>query len=294
MILIARIKQIVDGLLSYIQYDYDSVPEYETFLYHTFYGVKDGQFDFYEQAKKIFLRTASSPRKIQVKMDYPKDKSHLPCIIIREPGRSADKPAPLGGYGDVPTLDIYGGQEYEREGFRNPYVSNIDLMCFSDNMLESILIGEVLYSLLLGARNTFEEEFLSFEFNTNELVAENSLFPQPILIKNIQVTVSDMDRYPSIIRPEIVRRFVIEDAIPVGSDPNWTPPPLDKYFRFAHPYVWLDDITLQAENTIWSNTDWQLSIGDELFSFGSSYVWLDDMTNQGKQEIKAQTFWKLE
>ena len=32
MILIARIKQIVDGLLQYIQYDYESVPEHETFL----------------------------------------------------------------------------------------------------------------------------------------------------------------------------------------------------------------------------------------------------------------------
>ena len=94
MILIARIKQIVDGLLQYIQYDYESVPEHETFLYHMFYGTRDGSFDFYEQAKKLFLRTNTSPRKIQVKMEYPKDKSHLPCIIVREPGRSTDKPAP--------------------------------------------------------------------------------------------------------------------------------------------------------------------------------------------------------
>ena len=33
MILIARIKQIVDGLIAYIQYDYESVPETQTFLY---------------------------------------------------------------------------------------------------------------------------------------------------------------------------------------------------------------------------------------------------------------------
>mgnify|MGYP000757223085 FL=1 len=293
MILIARIKQIVDGLLQYIQYDYESVPEHETFLYHMFYGTRDGSFDFYEQAKKLFLRTNTSPRKIQVKMEYPKDKSQLPCIIVREPGRSTDKPAPLGGYG-APVLDTFGGTEYEREGFRQPALSKIDLMCFSENMLESILMGEVIYALLIGARNTFEEEFAYFDFSTNELIAENALFPQPILVKNVSIEVEDIGDYASIIRPEIVRRFIIEDAIPVGSDPGWVPPPLDKYFEFSNPYVWLDSLLATGENTIYSNTDWVLSVGDELFKFGSGYVWLDEMNNKGEQEIEAKTPWRLE
>lgn len=293
MILIARIKQIVDGLLNYIQYDFESVPENETFLYHMFYGTRDGSFDFYEQAKSIFLRKNTNPRKIQVKMEYPKDKSHMPCIIVREPGRSTDKPAPLGGYG-VPTLDQFGAEQYEREGFRQPALAKIDLMCFSDNMLESILIGEVLYALLIGARNTFEEEFAYFDFSTDELIAQNDLFPQPIIIKNVVIEVEDIGNYASIIRPEMVRRFIIEDAIPVGSDPNWNPPPIDKYFEFSHPYVWLDELTSNGENTIYSNTDWVLTIGDELFKFGSGYVWLDEMNNKGEQKIEAATPWRLE
>lgn len=293
MILISRIKQIVDGLLAYIQYDYESVPETQTFLYHMFWGVRDGQFDFYEQAKALFLRKNTNPRKIQVKMEYPKDKSHMPCIIVREPGRSTDKPAPLGGYG-APDPDSFGVPEYEREGFRQPSLSKIDLMCFSDNMLESILIGEVMYALLIGARNTFEEEFAYFDFSTNELIAENNLFPQPILIKNVSIEVEDIGDYASIIRPEIVRRFIIEDAIPVGSDPSWNPPSIDKYFEFSSPYVWLDNFTNNGENTIYSNTDWALQIGNELFQFKSGYVWLDEMNNYGEQNIEAKTPWRLE
>lgn len=293
MILIARIKQIVDGLLNYIQYDFESVPENETFLYHMFYGTRDGSFDFYEQAKSIFLRKNTNPRKIQVKMEYPKDKSHMPCIIVREPGRSTDKAAPLGGYG-APVLDQFGAEQYEREGFRQPAFAKIDLMCFSDNMLESILIGEVLYALLIGARNTFEEEFAYFDFSTDELIAQNDLFPQPIIIKNVVIEVEDIGNYASIIRPEMVRRFIIEDAIPVGSDPNWNPPPIGKYFEFSHPYVWLDELTSNGENTIYSNTDWVLTVGDELFKFGSGYVWLDEMNNKGEQKIEAATPWRLE
>ena len=69
---------------------------------------------------------------------------------------------------------------------------------------------------------------------------------------------------------------------------------LDKYFEFSNPYVWLDSLLATGENTIYSNTDWVLSVGDELFKFGSGYVWLDEMNNKGEQEIEAKTPWRLE
>ena len=293
MITVARIKQIVDGLLAYVEADYNSVPENQTLLYHMFYGIKDGRFDFYEQAKEIFLRKNTNPRKIETRMEYPKDKSHMPCIIIREPGKSQGEVRPLGGFG-VPPLDEFGEPNYKREGFIESYISSINLMCFSDNMLESTLIGEVLYTLLVGARNTLEAEFEKFSFQAQELIAENSLFPTPILIKNIVLEIEDVATYASIIRPELITHFIIEDAIPVGSDPNWEPPAIEPYFVFTHPYVWLDEVG-EGENTIYSNTDWILSVtDDDLFKFGSGYVWLDEMTRQGKQEIEAKVPWRLE
>lgn len=294
MITIARIKQIVDGLLAYVEYDYETVPEDQTLLYHMFYGTRDGVFDFYEQAKEIFLRKNTSPRKITTRMEYPRDKSHMPCIIIREPGRGYGEVEPLGGFGD-PTGDLFGSTDYQREGFIQSSLSTVNMMCFSDNMLESTLIGEVLFTLLVGARNTLEQEFTKYHFSTNELVAENALFPTPILIKNISVEIEDTDRFASIIRPELIRSFIIEDAIPVGTDPNWTPPSPEKYFVFAHPYLWLEPGAGVVENTVFSNTDWVLALeGEELFSFGSSYLWLDELTNQAEQEINSKVKWRLE
>jgi len=297
MILIARVRQIVDGLLNYIQQDYEAVPEEETFLYQMFYGTYDKNFDFYQQAKKLFLRQNTSPRKIRTVLEYPKDKSHMPCIVIREPGREQVAPAPLGGYG-LPTPDVYGSEDYEREGFRQPSFSTVNIMCFSDNSLESVLMGEVIYSLLIGARNTLEEEFTDFEFNMDELIAQNNLFPTPILIKNVKLEVKEIDRYASIIRPEIIRKFIIEDAIPVGTDPNYEPPTPTKYFVFGSPYVWLDGDTPNSEQKVYSNTDWILTIGEveDPFVFGASHVWLNEITNTGTQEITArpEIYWTLE
>jgi len=221
MFLIAKIKKMVDSLLNYVQQDYQALPEEQTFLYQMFYGYKDGEFDFYEQAKKIFLRTNDSPRKIQVSMEYPKDRNHIPCIVVREPERSTPTPEGLGGFGEAPDDDWNNGLT-GRQGFRRPQSSSVNLMCFTDNVLESILIAEVLYNLFLGARNTFEQEFYGFDFHMSELIAENQAFPSPMIIKNIVIDVQWMHRYGNLTSQPIPRRFVIEDAIPInpGDEPR--------------------------------------------------------------------------
>lgn len=220
MIIVSRIKQILNGLLDYIEYDTNNLPEGETFLYQMFYGLADGSYNFYEQARKIFVRTNQSPRKIRVSLEFPKDKTHFPCLVVREPERTHTRPEPFGGFG-VPDEDVFGADgETEREGFRCPSTSKVEIMCMSTNVLESILICEVMFALLQGARNTFEQEFTVFDFSTSEIIAENPVFPEPILIKKLNITVEEDGRYASIIKPEIVKRFVIEAAIPVDKLDN--------------------------------------------------------------------------
>ena len=220
MFLIAKIKKMVEALLDYVQKDFQAMPENQTFLYDMFYGYRDGDFDFYEQAKKIFLRTNDSPRKITVSMEYPKDRNHIPCIVIREPERSTPIPEGLGGFGEPPEDDYVNGIT-GRQGYRKPQSSSVNIMCFTDNVLESILVAEVLYNLLLGARNTFEEEFYGFDFHMSELIAENQVFPQPMIIKNIVIDVQWMHRYGSLISQLIPKRVVFEEPIPI--DPETGP-----------------------------------------------------------------------
>lgn len=216
MILISRIKQIVDGLLDYVMEDmltHDN--EEDTFLYHMFYGIKDGSFDFYEQAKKLFSRTDKSPRKIKTTLEYPKDKQSFPLIVIREPNKTPMSSEVIGGFGEVGEDLFEGvGSFSQREGFRSFTESIVNIMCFTDNTLESVLLGEVLYALLQGSRNTFEQEFVGFNFTLQELMAENSLFPLPLLIKNLEIKVQTCDNYASIIEAGAVSKFIFE-VIPI-------------------------------------------------------------------------------
>lgn len=311
MILIARIRQLVQSLLDFVQKDCDSLPESQTFLYQMFWGLKDGSFDFYNQARELFLRRNTSPRKITVLMEYPKDKAHFPCIVVREP-RKSPKMTPLGGVGEQ---EVFGVAQYQRESFTTVTSSNVDLMCISDNFLESVLMGEALYALFEGARNTFEQEFVNFDFSMSEIIVENQLFPTPIVIKNINITVDEECRFASILidGDERVSRikFTPEPQCPFNCPGEVEEPDDDDnglYFEFAYPYVWLRKSDNSAEQEILSNTDWELEIGEthiggnlpvrpedkKYFSFGEEFVWLDEVTDTGENEIVTNSDWRLE
>ena len=313
MILIARIRQFVQSLLDYVQEDFNSLPETQSFLYQMFWGIQDGSFNFYNQARDIFLRKNTSPRKITVLMEYPKDKAHFPCVVVREPQKSP-KLTPLGGIGGG--NDTFGIPDYEREGFTNITSSKVDLMCVSDNFLESILIGEVLYTLMEGARNTLEQEFVNFDFSMSEIIVENQLFPTPIVIKNISIMLDEENRFASIVKNtnRLVRgiRFEPEVQCPYNCSGSEVEEPDDGdnglYFEFAYPYVWLRKSDNKAEQEVLSNTDWKLYIGctqiggntpatpedSKYFRFTEPYTWLDRQTNKADNEVESNTNWKLE
>lgn len=204
MILSFRIKQIVDGLLDYIQQDYDSNRERDTILYQMFHGVVNGQFDFYQQAKGLFLRGAKSPRRLTTTFEYPKDRPSLPCIVIRESSKKFEEETLGGiGYEEYLTAGRYSSYD-QRETFTHATASSVNLMCFSDNTLESLMVGEVLYRLLWGAHNTFEAEFYSFSFELSEIMVENAVFPVPLIIKNITMNLKYRMLCPSIVGGQTV------------------------------------------------------------------------------------------
>ena len=66
MIEIVKVKQFIVSILNYIPEDYrlHQGDEQNTFLYRLLNGMKEGNFDFYDQAKKLFLRGMTNPRNL--------------------------------------------------------------------------------------------------------------------------------------------------------------------------------------------------------------------------------------
>lgn len=196
MLKIARLKEIVEGLLNYLTYDSLNNPEEKTFLYILLNGVKDHNYDFYKESKKLFLRTQENARKIDVRMEYPKDIASLPLYIVREPSRNK------GAFNSIGKLDgdFIGASEgyFGREEYRNSEAFTFEILCASVNLLESILMSEVLYALFVGAHETIASEFLNPAYSLDEVIVDTSLMPTPLFMRNIKINLTQDELIPSI------------------------------------------------------------------------------------------------
>jgi hypothetical protein len=205
MLQITQIKAIITRLLIFIQEDYKNNVEEDTFLYKTFYGVKDGNFDFYEQGKKLFLRNDSNPRNLRVLLEFPKDKTKTPAYVVREPSKRTSE---FNSIGKLTGQFDHTGKMILRDS-RN---YEFEVMCVSDNFLESILMSEILYSLLLGSYNILSQSFQSISFSMKEVMINADVIPLPFFLRSIGLNLTSDEHVPTIEEMPLLKKVLFADA----------------------------------------------------------------------------------
>lgn len=209
MLQIVKIKKIVEACLEYVQTDFESkTNEKDSFLYKVLGDTQDGSFNYYEQAKNIFLRKETNPNNIKVALEYPKDKTGLPAYIIREPGKTGGIANSIGKI-----ESFMGGVPM----YRDTRQYGLEIMCFSVNMNESILMSEILYALLLGSWDLLASQFLKIEFSMKELMMENHLMPTPIFIRSIGLELSSEEIAPGLVDTTLLGKIIFGKVNQVDS-----------------------------------------------------------------------------
>lgn len=210
MLQVIQIKQLVENLLSFIPRNeerFKDTPE-KSFLYKMYHGKTDGNFDFYVQAKSVFTRMATSPNQIRVYMEYPKDKSVLPCYVVREPAR---KESPFNSIGKMTgQIDPYG-----MNIMRDSRQANFEILCFSENTLETIIMAETLYALFMSIYNVLAANYSRIDFGMSEIMMNHELIiPVPILIRSLSLDIVYDEFIPEIDEDDVgeIKRLVFEDA----------------------------------------------------------------------------------
>lgn len=205
MLQITQIKAIITRLLIFVQEDYKNNTEEDTFLYKTFYGVKDGNFDFYEQGKKLFLRNDSNPRNLRVLLEFPKDKTKTPAYVVREPSKRTSE---FNSIGKLTGQFDHTGKMILRDS-RN---YEFEVMCVSDNFLESILMSEILYSLLLGSYNILSQSFQSISFSMKEVMINADVIPLPFFLRSIGLNLTSDEHVLTIEEMPLLKKVLFADA----------------------------------------------------------------------------------
>ena len=205
MLQIVKIKKIVEACLEYVQTDFESKEnEKDSFLYKVLGDTQDGSFNYYEQAKNIFLRKETNPNNIKVVLEYPKDKTGLPAYVIREPGKTGGIANSIGKI-----ESFMGGVPM----YRDTRQYGLEIMCFSVNMNESILMSEILYALLLGSWDTLASQLpiQSVRF------LQNNLMPTPIFIRSIGLDLSSEEIVPGLVDTSLLGKIIFGKVNQVDS-----------------------------------------------------------------------------
>lgn len=205
MIEIVNVKKMVSNLIEYVQKEQAQITNKEdSFLFSLFGDTEDGGFKFYDQANSLFVRDEGSPRKIKVTMEYPKSQTSLPCYVIREPGMDKGIDNSIGK-----TVQGIGANPYL---IRDARTHSFEIMCVSLNFLESVIMSETLYALLLGSYDYLSQIYTSIEFKQSEVMAQTDLMPTPIFIRTINLVVSLDNCIPPLIDQELLGKIIFERA----------------------------------------------------------------------------------
>lgn len=204
LIKVVYIKKLTDALLKFIEDDFNShINEFDSWLYRMLYDASDdSDFNFYKQAKDVFLGTSTSPRKIQTTLGYNKNTNGSPTITIREATK------PKGSYNGIGGISNYGylndDNNYGVHQYRDTRKSDFELMVVTNNSLLTILISDVLYALFIGAWET-----VSYQFDTFDIVIKDMMVNQdvnaPLFIKSVGLSCQYENIVPSIVLDPSVR-----------------------------------------------------------------------------------------
>lgn len=221
---IYNLKGIVESLLQWVKDDFASFDdEKDTWLYQMVHlGEREGDVDeYYEIAKEIFLRKKTSRKMLSVELEFPKDTSLLPVIVLREPSR-VDGDTNVIGATDSQVIPYDNGTQMQV--FRDSKRFSYDLMCVGLNYKETLTISDVMYGLMVGAYNTFARDYEKVGFNLRELMVSSELNPYPTFIRSVGIDLQRSNFIPSIERRTFIdsMRFQvkIETKIPSKNEGN--------------------------------------------------------------------------
>lgn len=144
------IYKTLKSIFQIVRDDYNNYEEADTILFQLFGLDECGnrmsweQFDYYEQAKEIFI---NKPDSVQINLGYNMEVSDVACIHIMLPNESGK---PLGIGADENYLgyaEQHGNQEVSQAIFTQMFDANYNMVITSENTLEVLII----YHFLKGA-----------------------------------------------------------------------------------------------------------------------------------------------
>jgi hypothetical protein len=206
--------KILETIIKFIEIDFNNTTdENKTMLFKIFGDNQVGKFNFYEQAKDIFLRDNAHPRQIAVRMMFDAQRANLPTIHISLPSESpgADGIGVDEGYqeNDVDTENRTVNKTYTRM-----FDTQYNCIISSDNSTEVLLIYHLLKSMLIGIFDTMEFSGLrNPKLSGQDLQINSDIVPPHIFTRGVGISCSYEQTVSNVQQEKFIETFKLIHSI---------------------------------------------------------------------------------
>jgi len=181
------LQDVIKKLLAYVRTDYaNKVDKEQTILYYLLNDQVLRKYNFFEEAKSVFITKDTDQRHIAVNMMFNRDRQAVPTIHIMLPSEN-ETDMTLGiGEGERLYITDQDDTSLVRKTFNKRFRSNYNIVVTSENANEVILIYHVLRSLLISANPHFNLKGLyNIKLGGRDLQINPDLVPSHIFMKSI-------------------------------------------------------------------------------------------------------------
>lgn len=204
-----EIKKIIDSILLLIEQDYNanSSNEQKSILYKLFGTNKVERYEFFNEAKNIFLRNNSHPRKIESRLMFDAQRASLPTIHISMPSEQNGENGIGVDEGYVsPTLDLTTNK-YEII-YTRAYQTTYNCIITSDNSLEVLTIYHLVKAMLISIIDSIELNGIrNIQLSGQDLQIQTDMIPGHIFSRGIGINCFYEQEIPKYQKENIVNNF---------------------------------------------------------------------------------------
>lgn len=210
MVIIPEIKvnEILKTILKVVEIDFhEHLDEKDSILYKIFGDNRVEKFGFFSQAKDIFLRDESHPRKIETRLLFDAQRASLPTIHTTMPSESpgADGIGLDEGYSQN---DIDKNSNHLTKIYSRAFETKYNLMITSDNSLEVILIYHLLKSMFISIFDHIEFSGIrNMKFSGADLQVNSDLVPLNIFVRGLEISFFYEIQVPNFQRETLIKKI---------------------------------------------------------------------------------------
>jgi len=203
-----QLKAFLDELLEFIKEDFNShTNENDTLLAIMLKGNKIGDFDYFTEAKDLFLREADHARPVTTRLFFDRDKANLPSMHINLP---SEQPGPDGigvdaGFNENEINSL--GDEI-KVVYNRAFQSVYNIIITSDNPFEVLIIYHVIRALIVSFFDSLELiGFRNPKLGGQDLILNEMNVPNNIMVRAISISSFYEVPIPSGFSDKIVKKL---------------------------------------------------------------------------------------